>query len=142
MSRRCAGAQRSFRDRYTCFLWCLGGARARSALSDIVARRAAGGAEALGSQAGALTTPRLAPVQSAEFRLVEAGLGKIKQKNLQNQTRYIGTSSQFTTVFGDGGSGCFWATRIRIRWSGVRIRIQTLSFFHIGVERTEIMLAK
>jgi hypothetical protein len=101
VSRGCASAQRSFRDIYTCVLWCLEGARprsapseiytcvlwclecarARSALSDIVARRAAGGAEALGSQAGALTAPRLPPVQSAEFRLVEAGLEKDLTKN-------------------------------------------------------------
>jgi hypothetical protein len=67
--------------RGTCVFWCLGGALPRSALSDIVARRAAGCAEALGSQAGALTAPRLPPVQSAEFRLVEAGLESLQKIN-------------------------------------------------------------
>ncbi len=37
-------------------------------------------------------------------------------------------------------SACFLATRIRIRYSEVRIRI--LPFSHKGVERTEIMFAK
>jgi hypothetical protein len=40
------------------------------------------------------------------------------------------------------GSACFWAFRIRIHQSEVRIRIRILPFSHRCVERTEIMPAK
>jgi hypothetical protein len=37
---------------------------------------------------------------------------------------------------------CFWASRIQIHYSEVRIRIRILPFSHEGVGRTEIMLLK
>ncbi len=72
--------------------------------------------------------------------------GKVQDKT-QSQTPNFASSLKnikyFIQCWGSG-SGWFWASRIRIHQSEVRIliRIRILSFSHKGVERTEIMLAK
>jgi hypothetical protein len=92
---------------------------------------AAGGSRGLFSQIVQSPVAAVSRRQHDNPRQDGFGLRKIKR-----HSQCWGSGSEA----GSAGSACFWASRIRVHYSEVRIRI--LPFSHKCVERTEIMPAK